>query len=79
MNEKLKMFLLSLVIFPAILFGLFFPICMAIAFITWDWYSFFHNVDYLLTIRVCCGLGWVISIIFGILLIDGILLIEESD
>ena len=65
MNEDLKAFLASLIIFPMGLFGIFLASITAAAFVTWDWYPVFHNVDFLLSVRVCCVIGWVMSTAFG--------------
>ncbi len=62
MNEDLKAFLVSLIIFPVGLFGIFLAFITAASFVTWDWYHFFHNADFLFAIRVCCVTGWVVSI-----------------
>lgn len=65
MNEDLKVFLASLIVFPVGLFSIFLALITAVAFVTWDWYHVFHNVDFILYIRVCCVIGWVVSIAFG--------------
>jgi len=65
MNEDLKTFLASLIIFPMGLFGIFLAFLTAVAFVTWDWYYFFLTAGFLSAIRVCCVLGWVMSIAFA--------------
>ncbi len=69
MNENLKVFLASLIIYPVALFGIFLAFITAVAFVTWDWYHVFHNVDFLLAVRVCCIGGWVMSTALGVFLI----------
>ncbi len=69
MNENLKVFLASLIIYPVALFGIFLAFITAVAFVTWDWYHVFHNVDFLLAVRVCFIVGWVMSTALGARLI----------
>ena len=61
MNENLKAFLASLIICPMLLFGIFLAFITAAAFVSWGWHHLFHNVDFLLAVRVCCVFGWIIS------------------
>jgi len=65
MNENLKAFLASLIIYPIVAFCIYLAFITAVAFVTWDWYPVFHNVDFLLAVRVCCVIGWVMSTAFG--------------
>lgn len=61
MNENLKVFLASLIIYPVVLFGVFLAFITAAAFVSWEWHCLFYNVDFLLASRVCCVVGWVVS------------------
>ena len=64
MNKRLRVFLASLVVFPLLVFGIFMCFVALLAFITWEWYTAFHMIDYLVTFRVCCVIGWVLSVAF---------------
>ena len=66
MNESLKVFLASLIIYPMLLFGIFLAFIAAAAFVSWEWHYLFHNVDFLLAVRVSCVIGWAVSLSFAV-------------
>ena len=69
MNESLKVFLASLIIYPMLLFGIFLAFITVAAFVSWEWQYLFHNTNFLLAVRVSCVIGWAVSLSFGIHLV----------
>jgi hypothetical protein len=62
MNDNIKVFLRRMIVYPVVIFGIFLGSHALAAFLTWDWYHFFHDIDYLLwVLRVSCVFGWIIS------------------
>ena len=66
MNDNLTFFLVSLVAAPLLLFVAFLALIAGLSFILWEWP---HNLDWWLLVRVCCALGWFISIVGSIVVL----------
>jgi hypothetical protein len=64
MSKDTKVFLASLVVGPLFLFGILMCFITMLAFVTWEWYLAFNGIPYLACFRVCCVIGWVLSVAF---------------
>jgi hypothetical protein len=63
MNDNIKVLLMRMIVYPVVIFGIFLGSHALAAFLIWDWYHFFHDIDYLLWgLRASCVLGWCLTL-----------------
>lgn len=70
MSMDFGAFLLSLVLFPLVIFLFLIGILLGVSFVVWGWPPDLFQITFII-FRISCALGWVASVFFGIDLLKG--------